>query len=32
VGHVFHAARDFLRRLRVANHFEIVSCVTSGES
>jgi hypothetical protein len=32
VGHGSMLARDFMRRLCVANRFEIVSCVTSGES
>ena len=32
MGHGSTLARDFLRRLCVANQFEIVSCVTSGES
>ena len=32
MGHGSTLARDFLRRLCVANHFEIVFCVTSGES
>jgi hypothetical protein len=32
VGHGSTLARDFVRRLCVANRFEIVSCVTSGES